>query len=77
MKKLLTTAGLMMAGSAAFAGQKYGPSRIDPNTDGDVTGAVILLGLVAVVIASNTIFGGSSTAMKPTLAEDDQLENDS
>jgi len=76
MKKYIIAAMFSVAATAASAGLKYG-QKTETNSDGDLTGAVILLGLVAVVIASNTLFGGSNTVMKPTIAEDDALENDS
>ena len=74
MNKLFIAAGAFLSSSAAFAGmQKMEEPVMDSSSSNDATGALVLLAIVGVVIATSTMASRAKAEKDPYLMpnEDD------
>lgn len=74
MNKLFIAASVFLSSSAAFAGmQKMEEPVMDSSSSNDATGALVLLAIVGVVIATSTMASRAKAEKDPYLmpSEDD------
>lgn len=68
MNKLVATAGFILSATAAFAGvDEPVPPVMTSSSSGDATGALVLLAIVGVVIATSTMAGRAKAEKDPYL----------
>ena len=73
MKKFLIFAGAMVAAGAVHAGTatiSYEPIRVQPTDDSGMSGALVLLALVGIVIASGSMAGFATRGKAEMLPEE-------
>lgn len=74
MKKFAILGALMFLGTAAFAGAAVvpvdPPEEMSSSSDSDLTGAIVLLALVGMVVASSSLTGRAKAEKDPYLLSD-------
>ncbi len=81
MKKLLILAALVVSGTASFAGLASPPMEppvepeVSSSSGSDATGALVLLALVGMVVASSSFAGRAKAEKDPFLLDQDDTEN--
>jgi hypothetical protein len=69
MNKLFLAAGAFLSASAAFAGDAYIMKEpvMESSSSNDATGALVLLAIVGVIIATSTMAGRAKAEKDPYL----------
>ena len=68
MKKLFIAAGAFLSASAVYAGEAYVMKETKMSSSGDdATGAIVLLAIVGVIIATSTMAGRAKAEKDPYL----------
>ena len=70
MKKFLIFAGALVAAGAVHAGAAYEPIVVQPTDDSGMNGALLLLALVGIVIASGSMAGFATRGKAEMLPEE-------
>lgn len=79
LKKYIVLAAFVFGATASFAGvdepPMEPPEEVTSSSDSDLTGALVLLALVGMVIASSSLNGRAKTEKDPFLLSSDETDN--
>ncbi|MEL6684878.1 MAG: hypothetical protein AAFN63_05895 [Pseudomonadota bacterium] len=75
MKRFAILAALVLSGTASFAGlvppPMEPPVEMSSSSDSDMTGALVLLALVGMVVASSSLTGRAKAEKDPFLLDEE------